>query len=136
MYKFIAALAVLLAGFAPAQAQMAVVAHPGVSDASVDKGTLISIYSLEKVKWSDGKAVLPIDVKDDAVADAFYTALGRDAGQFKKVWMRKKLAGEGQPPQTVGTAAEVLAKVAATPGAVGFVPASAVTGNVKVLAKL
>ena len=134
MKKLLSLLALVAAVAVPASAQVAVVAHPGVKDASADKATLVSIYSLEKAKWSDGAAVKPFDVKDDAVADAFYGAIGQSSAQMKKVWMRKKLSGEGQPPVTVGSAAEVIAKVAATPGAIGFVPKAAVTGAVKVLA--
>ena len=133
-YTFLFALA-LAAFAAPARAQIAVVAHPGVADASADTGALIGIYSLDKTRWSDGSAVVPFDATT-ASQEAFYGALGQSAGQFKKVWLRKKLSGEGQPPESLGSDAEVLAKVASTPGAVGFVSAGAVDSSVKVLATL
>jgi ABC-type phosphate transport system substrate-binding protein len=129
------ALAGLALAAAPARAQVAVVAHPAVADGSVDTGTLVGIYSLDQTRWSDGAAVVPFDTATDA-QDAFYSALGQSAGQMKKVWLRKKLSGEGQPPESLGSDAEVLQKVASTPGAVGFVSAGAADGSVKVLATL
>ncbi len=137
MLKYTFLLALALAAFvaAPAQAQVAVVAHPGVADASADTGTLVGIYSLDKTRWSDGSPVVPFDAATSS-QDAFYSAIGQSASQIKKVWLRKKLSGEGQPPQSLGSDAEVLAKVASTPGAVGFVSAGAVDGSVKVLATL
>lgn len=135
MLKYTFLLLLALAAFAPAQAQVAVIAHPGVADASVDTGTLIGIYSLDKTRWSDGSAIVPFDAAT-AAQEAFYGALGQSANQFKKVWLRKKLSGEGQPPESLGSDAEILAKVASTPGAVGFVSAGAVDGSVKVLATL
>jgi ABC-type phosphate transport system substrate-binding protein len=129
------ALASLALAAAPAQAQVAVVAHPGVADASVEPADLVGIYSLDQTRWSDGAAVVPFDAST-AAQDAFYGAIGQSSGQMKKVWLRKKLSGEGQPPATLGSDAEVLAKVASTPGAVGFVSAAAVDGSVKVLATL
>lgn len=129
------ALAGLALAAVPARAQVAVVAHPGVADASIDASGLTGIYSLDQTRWSDGSAVVPFDAATPA-QDAFYGAIGQSAGQMKKVWLRKKLSGEGQPPESLGSDAEVLAKVASTPGAVGFVSADAVDGSVKVLATL
>ena len=127
------ALAGLALAAAPARAQVAVVAHPGVADDAADAGTLVGIYNLDQTRWSDGSAVVPFDAST-AAQDAFYGAIGQSTGQIKKVWLRKKLSGEGQPPESLGSDAEVLQKVASTPGAVGFVSADAVDGSVKVLA--
>lgn len=132
----LAALAALtLVAAAPATAQVAVVAHPGVADASASTQALVQIYSLEKTRWSDGTAVVPLDASGPA-QDAFYSAIGQSTSQMRRVWLRKKLSGEGQPPASLSSDAEVLARVASTPGAVGFVQASAVTGDVKVLVRL
>lgn len=120
---------------APARAQVAVVAHPGVSDASASTGALLQIYSLEKTRWSDGAAIVPFDVAGPA-QDAFYGAIGQSTSQIRRVWLRKKLSGEGQPPTSLGSDAEVISRVSSTPGAVGFVRAGAVTSAVKVLARL
>lgn len=127
--------ALTLVATAPATAQVAVVAHPDVSDASASAQTLLQIYSLEKTRWSDGAAIVPLDASGPA-QDAFYSAIGQSTAQMRRVWLRKKLSGEGQPPASLGSDAEVIARVSSTPGAVGFVRASAVTDAVKVLARL
>lgn len=134
MKKLLILLLVAFGGALQANAQVAVVVNPAVSVAELDAGTLLDIYSLEKAKWDDGSRIVPLSL--DAEADAFYDLLGRSHSNLKKVWLRKKLSGEGQPPESVASAAALLQQVAATPGAVGFVPASAVDGTVKVVATL
>lgn len=136
MKQFFFLLLLAVAGIGTAQAQVTVVAHPGLAETAADANTLLDIYTLEQAKWSDGTRVVTLTLDDDAAADAFYGALGRGLGSVKKVWLRKKLSGEGQPPEVVGSAAEMIAKVAATPGAVGFVPAGTDTGDAKVLGTL
>jgi hypothetical protein len=42
--------------------------------------------------------------------------------------------GEGSPPEPAGSEAEVLSKVAKTPGAIGFVRSDMAGDSVKVLA--
>jgi hypothetical protein len=43
------------------------------------------------------------------------------------------LSGEGDPPEPIDSEEEMLKKVAATPGAIGFVSQSKVSEDVKVL---
>jgi len=47
--------------------------------------------------------------------------------------MRVQLSGNGKAPEALGSDDEVLEKVGATPGAIGFVSAGKVKGNVKVV---
>jgi hypothetical protein len=84
--------------------------------------------------WSDGSRVVVFTI--DAEADKFYGGIGRSHNDMKKVWLRKRLSGEGQPPESVDSPAALVKRVASTPGAVGFVPASAVDGSVRVVATL
>lgn len=127
-------LGLALGGALQARAQVAVVVHPAVPSTAVEASTLLDIYTLDKSKWDDGSRIVPLSL--DSEADSFYGSLGRSHSNLRKVWLRKKLSGEGQPPESLADAAALLQKVAATPGAVGFVPASAVDESVKVVATL
>ncbi len=131
MKQFILLLFLALGAHA-AQAQVAVIAHPGVSESSLDKRAVLDVFSLEKTRLGSAR-VVPFTLSGDA-AGAFYGALGRSLNDLKKEWLRKKLAGEGEPPVQVASPAEMIQKVSSTPGAIGFVPASAVNASVKVLA--
>ena len=134
MYKLLILLFVTLSPAFPAQAQVAVVVHPSVAAAELSESDLLDIYSLDKSKWDDGSRIVPLSL--DSEADSFYGSIGRSHSALKKVWLRKKLSGTGQPPESLADAAALLQKVAATSGAVGFVPASAVDESVKVVATL
>ncbi len=125
-------LVALAFGVQASQAQVALIAHPGVSEARLDKRAALDLFSLEKTRL--GSSTVVLFTLTGAGADAFYDAIGRGQSAIKKDWLRKKLAGEGEPPAQVGSPAEMIQKVSSTPGAVGFVPAAAVTGAVKVLA--
>lgn len=131
--KYLFLFSLLLLGALPAQAQMAVIAHPGVSEASLDRRGALDVFTLEKTRLGSTRVVT--FTLSGADAEAFYSAIGRSHNDIKKDWLRKKLAGEGEPPAQVGSAAEMIAKVSSTPGAIGFVPASAVNASVKVLAR-
>ena len=75
------------------------------------------------------------DNSTDAKA-AFYSGITKDQLSLKKIWMKKQLTGEAKAPETVGSDEDVVKKVSSTPGAIGYVKSSAVTGDVKVLLEL
>lgn len=138
MKSLLSIVAILLFWVAPqtASAQIAVIANPSVSEASVDAGQAANIYKLNTTSWSGGESIALFDLKSGDSKDAFYAAIGEKPGQLKKVWMRAKLSGEGQPPTPVGSDQEMIQKVSSTPGAIGYVDAANVTDGVKVLATL
>ena len=129
---------VLVAAFAgQTNAQVAVIAHKGVSVASVNAAAAADIFSLATKEWKDGTAVVVFDLKTEGAARTkFYDFIGKSPVELKKTWMRVQLSGEGKAPTVVGSDEEMVQKVASTPGAVGYVPASKVSGDVKVIATI
>ena len=126
-----------LAGATGAQAQVAVVAHKTVPVDAIDTRTLLDIYSLEETKWDDGSRIVLFDLKGkNDLKQTFYTSLGRRPDEMKRVWLRIILSGEGRSPTLLTSTDEVLDKVAATPGAIGYVPLALVTDEVKVIATI
>lgn len=117
-------------------AQVAVIANKSVSASSVDASSLSNIYSLDS-KNLGGVTVVVLDLGEDNDAKKkFYAFLGKSFADMKKVWLKAKLTGNGNPPITVASEEEMIKKVASTPGAIGYVSASKVTGDVKVLKKI
>jgi len=115
-------------------AQVAVIANKDVPVDQVNAETLESIYLLEQSKWDDGTRIVRFDLDTDGgPRSAFYKYFGQEASDVKKVWLRKKLSGEAQPPETV-SAGQVVDKVSSTSGAIGYVSENAVTDDVKVIA--
>jgi len=126
-----------LAGATGAQAQVAVVAHKTVPVDTIDTRTLLDIYSLEETNWDDGSRIALFDLKGkNDLKQAFYASLGRRPDEMKRVWLRIILSGEGRSPTLLTSTDEVLDKVAATPGAIGYVPLALVTDEVKVIATI
>jgi hypothetical protein len=55
---------------------------------------------------------------------------------MKSIWLKKMLSGEGDPPQAMNSEAELVRKVAATAGALGFASKANVREDVKMLLEI
>ncbi|HTY37792.1 MAG TPA: hypothetical protein VMH23_11815 [Bacteroidota bacterium] len=118
-------------------AQVAVIAHKGVSVSAISASAAADIFSLSTKEWKDGSPVVVFDQKTEgATRTKFYEFIGKSPIELKKIWMRIQLSGEGKAPTIVGSDDEVVQKVASTPGAIGYVAASKASGDVKILATI
>ncbi len=119
----------------PAPAQVAVIAHPAVPADSIDRGRLLDFYTGDIRSWSDGQPVVAIDLGPHSeTREAFYRYLGKTSSRMRSIWLKRKLAGAGDPPFAMPTEELVVARVGTTPGAVGFVSQDRVSARVKVIA--
>ena len=127
-------LALMLFFAGSAYSQVAVIANKSVADASISSSKVESVYMLKDKTWSDGKGVILFTLKsDNGTVEKFFSSFGKSSSDMKKMWMKAQLTGEGMAPEALGSEDEVVNKVASTPGAIGFVDAKKVNGNVKVL---
>jgi ABC-type phosphate transport system substrate-binding protein len=127
-------LCLLLSGETGASAQVAVIAHKSVPVEEISRSELLDFYTGDIKSWSNGMSVVVLDLKPKGeVRDAFYKYLGKTSSRMKSIWMRNMLSGEGDPPESLQSEADVLKKVATTPGAIGFVRQSTVDEQVKTL---
>ncbi len=141
LIKHMFALIILVAvgiGFASsllASDNVAVIANRSVPEQELNKTKLLDIYTGDVKRWSDGKPVVVIDLKPAGeVKETFYKYLGKSPSRMKSVWLKRMLSGEGDPPVAVESETEMVKRVAATPGAIGFVSREAVNDTVKTLA--
>ena len=127
-------IAFLMTAFAvAARAQLVVIANPSVPVASIDTRTVVNIYMLTQTKWANDEPIRVFALKKGtAGAEKFYAALGLNPLALNKQWLRIQLTGEGRAPSLVPED-EIVARVAATPGAIGFVDMARVTDRVRVL---
>lgn len=97
----------------------------------------ISQIFLKKVKqWSDGTAVLPVDLNADSlVRKSFCQQVhGRSVASIKSYWQRMIFSGREVPAPEKASESEVVEFVASNPGAIGYVRTSSqIAGPVKVL---
>ena len=127
----------ILFAVARVHAQVVLIANPSVPVRSLEAHAILDIYSMNTREWPDGAPVSVFTLKsNDATSQRFYSFLGTRLLDMKKIWMRIQLSGEGTTPEPCFSDEEVVEKVAATPGAVGYVRMSSVKGSVIILAEI
>jgi ABC-type phosphate transport system substrate-binding protein len=106
---------------------------------SVKKQELARYFLKKSGRWADGRGIVPVDQSAGSpVRNAFTKAVlsVEGMGQISAVqsfWLQQVYSGRSTPPAVKATDADVLAFVAATPGAIGYVAAAPSAGGVKVL---
>lgn len=117
-------------------AQVVVIANKSVKTDKINVSALKDLYFLDAQSIGGDKVKLFDISSDNASKTSFYTALGSTSAEVKKVWLKAKLTGSGNPPESVGSEEDMVKKVASTPGAIGYVDKSKVSADVKVLLTL
>ncbi len=114
--------------------QVAVIAHKSVPIDKIKKSELLDFYTGDIKKWINGDKVIVNDLKPKGeVKKIFYKFLGKTPSRMKSIWLKNMLSGEGDPPEALKSEEEMLQKIAATPGAIGFLSHTKVDNNVKTL---
>jgi ABC-type phosphate transport system substrate-binding protein len=133
----IATIICLFVWAANSSGQVVVIAHKSAPMDTIKKSVLLDFYTYDIKKWSDGQPVIIFDLKpQSSVKTMFYNYLGKSPSRMKSIWLKKMLSGEGDPPKAMNSEEELLGKVAATPGAIGFVSKSNVREEVKILMEI
>jgi len=115
-------------------ADIKVIANPSVGASSVSADDIKSVFLATKSSLSDGSHVEPVLEKGGAAHEAFLREyLGKTDAALQTYYRSLVFTGKASMPKTVGSDAEVVAYVAKTKGAVGYVSAGADTAGVKVL---
>jgi len=124
----------LLAGHRSYAAQVAVIAHPSVQVEDFDKALLFDIYKGDVRTWDDDTKIKVWDLSEcGEIRESFYKFLGKRRSRMKSIWMRKLLTGEGEPPDEASSQEEMIEKIIATPGSIGYIDMELVDEQVKLL---
>ncbi len=123
------------AGLARATEPYEIVTHAGVNEKTLSKSSLRAIFGMRLHAWPDGTAIRVFVMRDDAPLHAAFSKekLNVFPYQLRLAWDRLVFSGTGQAPDTVASPEEMLAKVAGTPGAIGYLTKSKTDGRVNVL---
>jgi len=137
MKKLILALIICTVLPIVAFAKIAIIANKDVKTSSISKAKLLDVYSLDITEFGGSKIkVFDYNNSENTIKKEFFSHLGKSISDFKQLWMKKKLTGNGNPPLNVGSEDDMVSKVASTPGAIGYVSSDKVTGAVKVLLEI
>jgi ABC-type phosphate transport system substrate-binding protein len=112
-----------------------VITNVTVSEKTLPKTALRAVFGMRLQTWPDGTAIKVYVMPDDAPLHAAFSKekLNVFPYQLRSAWDRLVFSGTGQAPETVNSPEEMLAKVASTPGAIGYLPKSHMDGRVNVL---
>ncbi|MBA4143159.1 MAG: hypothetical protein H0X43_09185 [Nitrosospira sp.] len=112
-----------------------VIAHPSISEKTLAKTSLRAIFGMRLHSWPDGRAIKVFVMPDDTPLHAAFSKekLNVFPYQLRSAWDRLVFSGTGQAPETVNSPEEMLARVASTPGAIGYLNKSWIDGSVNVL---
>jgi len=115
-------------------ADIKVIANPSVGASSVSADELKGVFLATKTSLSDGSHVEPVLEKDGPAHEAFLKAyIGKSEAALETYYRSLVFTGKASMPKTLGSDAEVIAYIAKTKGAVGYVGAGASTAGVKTL---
>jgi ABC-type phosphate transport system substrate-binding protein len=118
-------------------AQVAVIVNKSVNVTSLDHAMISDIYQLNTKFWDDGTAIKVFWLREPrSIETEFAVYLGMKPLDLRKIWLRQQLSGEGKAPTTLPSDDVMIATVASTPGAVGFIETDKVTSAVRVVAIL
>jgi TonB family protein len=124
--------------FAPVNAlagDVKVIANASVKADTISAAELKHVFLEEKNSLADGTHVEPVLQKSGPVHEAFLQAyLGRSADDLQMYYRTLVFTGRGFTPKALGSDGEVVAYVARTRGAIGYVSSAASVGGVRTLA--
>jgi ABC-type phosphate transport system substrate-binding protein len=119
---------------ARAQAQVLVIANPGVHAAEVSRDELRDIFTGASSSLKDGAQVTPVLLKQGLAHDEFLSRyIGKSDSGFRAGWRSILFSGQGIMPRTLDSDAAVVEYVTHTPGAIGYIAGATPHPGVKIL---
>jgi hypothetical protein len=106
----------------PRPARLVIVVHAENKVGRIDKSGLKSMYLGLTTYWPGELRVKAYHrVHDGAIGKPFFRdVLGMTPARYRHTWQKRQLSGQGVEPEVVASAAALVAKVAASAGAIGY----------------
>lgn len=131
---FLSLLSLLFAAWPAVAGDLVVVGHP---KSGVDQLSRTEVVYVFMGRWRvlpSGIPAIPLDLPVDSPerADFYRLLVNKSPAEINAYWSRLLFSGGSRPPRPV-TGDELIGLIAATPGALGYLPRSKVDGRVKVV---
>ena len=131
---FVAAVLILFTAVVMQASEVKVIANPSVGASSVSTDELQRVFLLTKNALDDGSHVEPVVTKGGATHDAFLKEyLSKSDAALQTYYRSLVFTGKASMPKTLGSEADVVAYVAKTKGAIGYVGAGTASPGTKTL---
>ena len=112
---------------------LSIVVNKNVPETTINIPTLQKIFLGKKTTWMNDSKIVPVMMSKGETRDSFLTTIGQSNNDFNQYWMKKIFAGEGTPPGTFNTEAELIDYVGKNPGSIGYISIATTNENVKVV---
>ena len=135
-FQSIFAIAIVLAvsALTASAADLKLIANSSVGASSVSADDLKGVFLITKTSLSDGTHVEPVLLKSGATHESFVKQyLGKSDSALQTYYRSLVFTGKGSMPKELSTDAEVVAYVAKTKGAIGYVSSGAAAAGVKTI---
>jgi ABC-type phosphate transport system substrate-binding protein len=111
-----------------------VIANMDVQDSALSRTDIQNIYLGKKTKWGNNQGINFTALGGGSCHEAFVKEyVGRTDFQFQNYWKKQIFTGNGQPPRSFNSEAELIDYVSRTSGAIGYSCVPPAGGNVKTL---
>ena len=96
----------------------------GVAQRELSVNTIRLVFTMRMLRWPDGTRIRVFVLPDDHLAHREFAkrSLELYPHQLRRVWDRHRYSGSGPVPVEVASVEEMVERVAATPGGIGYVP--------------
>lgn len=114
--------------------ELVVIGHASLG--KTDRVTLQRLFTGRVVSIGQ-QTVIPVNLPaGHPVRDEFLQAImDQNEERYTGYWLVRRYVGKGSPPMELGSIEEIARHVAATPGAIGYLPLSKVPQGVSVIYK-
>lgn len=112
-----------------------IIANPGVATDSISSDDLREIFLQTRSSFSDGSTAVPVLERDGLTHQTFLRLyIGKDNTALQSYYRSLLFTGKASMPRSEASDAEVMAYVARTKGAIGYISDTTPTHDVRVLA--
>ena len=126
-----ALLALLLTGTA-LMAEVVIIANPSVKASEVSSEELKLVFLGSKSALADGSSVEPVLAQSGAAHDDFLkTYIGKSDPALRNHYKSLVFTGKGSMPKSFASDADIVAHVAKTKGAIGYLAAAPAAPGIK-----
>lgn len=129
----VAVAALVLASSAGADATYRIIVNPSVKGTQIPRATLNSIFLRQAPRWGDGSPVQPVDQSfRSSIRRVFANDVHQRPIMELQIFWNRRMSNGVMPPPVKQSDEEIVAYVATTPGAIGYVaPTTPLPDSVK-----
>lgn len=134
MKKIIFPVMLLIVLMTWSKAQVVVIANKAVSTTALSSDVVQKIFLGQKTTWDGGGKIVPVTLEGGPTHTSFLQSyVKKTPAQFATSWKQAIFTGQGIPPKSFASETDLVAYVAATKGAIGYIATATPHSGVTVL---